>query len=396
MLRDLKKFKGAPFGTQRNRFDVSGVHPGFKIKGSLSHAGPSDEFYSKTSTLGPGYYEDSSSCFSELSMMKKAKASPGWARAIFVETQSKLPPILYKEEWLQKQLQERSRGPGTYNPKDFINILAAKPTSVRGICHSSDNRFKSSTQNIPGPGTYEPGKTLFEDRNKKSYGVVGIIDARIPRKETKFNRNPGPGTYEIKSGIDSLLQKVVGNRGPYELFTGPRTLNLQTTKKVYPCPGQYEIKSGIDQVLESSKNLQGKFGKCERWIKQMHERIASVTPKDLNIPGPGHYDVSYQDHKSMSRNLPPFASSATRSSQPCPNSVAGTKTVAPDRYDILLWQEKQPVNGHRSVFLSKTKNISGKQEKMLRKRLHNSVNEVPDDVIRHNTSQGVKAAMNVK
>ncbi|XP_014789003.1 lymphocyte expansion molecule [Octopus bimaculoides] len=266
-------------------------------------------------------------------------------------------------------IKERNRGPGTYSPKDFINILAAKPSSIYGICHSSESRFKPSTQNTPGPGTYKPGKAVFEDINKKSYGVVGIIDARIPRKETKFNRNPGPGTYEIKSGIDSLLQKVVGNRGPYELFTGPRTLALQTGKKVYPCPGQYEMKSGIDQLLESSKNIQGKFGKCERWNKQLHERIACMTsgnyPRDVNIPGPGHYNVSYQDQKSMSRNLPPFASSATRSSQPIPNTVTGSKTVAPDRYDVLLWQEKQPVNGHRSVFLSQTKKISNKQEKLL-------------------------------
>uniref|UniRef100_A0A0L8FKL4 Uncharacterized protein n=1 Tax=Octopus bimaculoides TaxID=37653 RepID=A0A0L8FKL4_OCTBM len=48
MIKELKKFKGAPFGTQRIRFDASGVHPAFKNRGSISCAPISDEFYSKS------------------------------------------------------------------------------------------------------------------------------------------------------------------------------------------------------------------------------------------------------------------------------------------------------------------------------------------------------------
>ena len=47
-------------------------------------------------------------------------------------------------------LQKRKLGPGSYNIKDFLQLLGQKPSSVRGICDGRAGRFaREKTVSLP-------------------------------------------------------------------------------------------------------------------------------------------------------------------------------------------------------------------------------------------------------
>ena len=47
-------------------------------------------------------------------------------------------------------LQKRKLGPGSYNIKDFLQLLGQKPSSVRGICDGRAGRFaRERTVSLP-------------------------------------------------------------------------------------------------------------------------------------------------------------------------------------------------------------------------------------------------------
>ncbi|GAB1609206.1 lymphocyte expansion molecule-like, partial [Argonauta hians] len=175
--------------------------------------------------------------------------------------------------------------------------------------------------------------------------------------------------------------------------TGPRTLKFVSKANKYrtsPFAAQYEIKSNIDILFDESTSFRGKFAKADRWNKNnFSTRICLMNPLNPETPGPGQYHIG-GEKKSRGQPAPPFASSAPRGGG---FNAPTACTVSPDRYDILLWQEKQPVNGHCSVFRSKTKRPTHNQIRILNARLQNCP-QPPDTHIQDNVSTSIRKALN--
>ncbi|XP_077132728.1 ciliary microtubule-associated protein 2 isoform X2 [Ranitomeya variabilis] len=301
-----KKFRGAPFGCQSARFDVSAVYPELKKPGTYTQVS-----YCKRATselgrrLGPGSYEAAPGNFSP-SVLQRNASAPGWKRAEETERLTEMPHVLYKEAWERNRLLKQNMGPGRYNTKSFVELLEEKPSSVRGVCDTRDVRFKEDKRDCyPGPGSY--GKkgnrsALIEERTSKSANSKGIMESETSRCGTADSNGCelGPGTYNIKSSTDETFNHIVGKRGPYDLFTGSRSGpilygHFATPKNYKSEPGQYKVKSFTEELENEQKKKHGKFGKISQYPKVPTERIFCSTlthwSRPINTVGVGRYNI---------------------------------------------------------------------------------------------------------
>ncbi len=121
-------------------------------------------------------------------------------------------------------------GPGKYSSRDFIQEFNDKPSSKKGICQALSSRFPRENKfhgNLPGPGSYGKGGVpcaLYEEKKKESAGKVGVMDSTGHKYNSGSIAGSGlaPCRYSQPSSINETLDKVVGTRGPYDLFTGDR------------------------------------------------------------------------------------------------------------------------------------------------------------------------------
>lgn len=389
-----KSFKGAPFGSQKTRFDVAGIHPKLKIPGTYTEFPYSSKVLTESNRRGPGSYLIDLSSFGERALNEKC-SGPGWERALLTEQQAKVPHMLFRKEWEEKQLQKTKLGPGTYDIKQFLDDLDRKPTSIYGICNTKNKRFKDMSTCVPGPGTYKPKPTTQEEKEKTSFGCVGIIDARTPREIAKCNNNPAPGTYNLTSEVNALLSKVVSQRGPYDLFTGVRSYPLTTGhwalgRRSNLGPGQYEMKNPMEKLNHPHKIKHGKFAKIDRWPDPPTERIFwstdSTYPKNPTFPGPGAYNPRYPS-KPVTKPVASFWTATKRNDKRSQKAfLQNYNMVAPDRYDFQRWEDNQFRNGHQSVFNSKTGPWSDSMFKVIQERLRpRSTGTAPPPLDCHNS-----------
>lgn len=398
-----KKFKGAPFGSQKSRFDVSGIHPKLKTPGTYTEFPYNTKVVNESMRRGPGAYIIDLSSFGEKAVLEKS-SGPGWERALITEQEAKIPHMLFRKEWEKKQLQKTKLGPGTYDIKGFMYDLNKKPGSTRGICATKNARFKNIVTSVPGPGTYTPKPTSQEEKASTTFGCVGIIDARIPREVDKYNNNPGPGTYNLKSEVNSLLSKVVGKKGPYELFTGVRSNPLTTGhlalgKRPNLGPGQYNLKTPTENLYSAHKYKQGKFAKIERWADPPTERIFwstdSTYPKNPTFPGPGAYNPRYPT-KPVAKSVVPFWTATKRSDKRYQKAfMQNYNMVAPGRYDFQMWEDLKYKNGHKSVFNSRTGSWSASMAKVIQERLRSRTKTMVPVRFDSYESYGVQRALTI-
>ncbi|XP_006825739.1 ciliary microtubule-associated protein 2-like [Saccoglossus kowalevskii] len=379
-----KKFRGAPFGTQKSRFDVSGVHPKSKMPGTFTEVPycrkSMDELNRRR---GPGVYGVEVGGFSR-SAVELRSSGPGWARAYEVARMAALPHLLYKEQWEKKRAQQRNLGPGSYSIKDFVQVIDERPHSLRGICETRDRRFREHTQSeIPGPGTYGKGgipHSAIEEKAQKSFSNVGMLDAgsSSSRNLPSVGCELGPGTYEKRSFADELTGKVTSTRGPYDLFTGDRNAPIKTGHLAIPNlanlgPGQYNLNTFLDKWQDEHRQRHGKFGKVDQYPVRPSERMYCDTlsqwPKKSVDPGPGNYDPQEVSRKEA-HNSPAFISSAERFDKRARKFfMGGSNPVGAGRYDIQRWEEAQHKNGHASVFNSKVTREPKSRDSMLQERI---------------------------
>ncbi|XP_074642342.1 ciliary microtubule-associated protein 2-like [Tubulanus polymorphus] len=380
-----KKFKGAPFGVQTSRFDVSGVHPKSKTPGTFTQI-PYDKksICELNRRLGPGSYHVDTGDFSDKAVIHRA-SGPGWARAYEVSKMAALPHLLHKEQWELKKLLERKLGPGTYNIKDFLTDQ--RPHSIRGICQTKEQRFKepSTLNDTPGPGTYGKGgvpHAALEEKGFKSTSTVGMLDAGSsqPRSLPMVGSDLGPGSYNFESFTDQTAKKLTSLRGPYDLFTGERNKPITTGHYASPIshlgPGQYELKSFLDDMTSEHSKKQGKFGKVEQYPAKHSDRIYCCTlpqvPRNPEDPGPGNYDPDNPNLKkpSFAKKSPGFLSSAQRNDRIAQKFFTRNfNPVGAGRYDIQKWEESHHINAHKSVFDSKTGRYQPSMEKFYKERI---------------------------
>eukprot|EP00794_Sanderia_malayensis_P007718 gene7718-8557_t len=379
-----KKFRGAPFGTQKSRFDVAGIHPKSKTPGTITQV-----FYDKKSMneenrkLGPGKYNtETTGSFCPSAIACKA-SGPGWRKAYETSQAAKIPHLLYREEWEKKQAQKRLLGPGSYTIPDSFKSLETKPGSMRGICSTKAPRFESGINETPGPGTY--GKngiphSAMEQKNKKSASTVGMLDAGSSGKRQlpEVGSALCPGQYNSKSFTDELSERVISKRGPYDLFTGDRNQPITVgyfaaPSKVNLGPGEYDIKSFLQEWNDNHKTRHGKFGKVDRTPPVHSERIYCCTlsqwPRKADEPAPGNYDPQKLSKPDSSKR-PPFGISAERIDRHARKFFLGsTNPVGPGRYNICHWQQSQNANSYRSAFKSHTKRWDAGRDKYLMERV---------------------------
>ncbi|XP_025080875.1 lymphocyte expansion molecule-like [Pomacea canaliculata] len=377
-----KKFNGAPFGVQSARFDVSGIHPNSKMPGTfteVSYHKKSNEILCRR--LGPGVYNVEENGFHPKTVEERTKG-PGWARQYEVERIAAMPHLLFKDQWLERHTLQQKLGPGSYNIKDFIQLLSEKPGSSRGLCEGHASRFATQIlSDTPGPGTYGMKgipHALIEEKAHRSAGKRGMLSSGSPARGSSSTGCPlGPGTYESKSCIDELLNKVVSKRGPYDLYSGNRSKPISqgfyaAPKRVNLGPGQYSIKSFVDDLTSEHVVHKGKLGIEAQYPQHPPERIYQCTlaqyPREMGAPGPGSYDPKQQE-KPQSKN-PPFFSSAERMSRRHLRLMMGSyNPVGPGRYDFQKFDEAKHRNGHQYVFKSKTGRLTRAQEGILRERI---------------------------
>lgn len=381
-----KKFRGAPFGIQTARFDVSGVHPKNKRPGTFTQiAYDRKAMEDSNRRLGPGAYSVDVEGFSEKAVMERA-SGPGWARAHELARMAALPHLLHKEQWELKKYLQTHLGPGSYYIDDFLAAAEQKPRSTRGICQTREPRFRETgrVNDLPGPGTYGidgiPHKAL-EEKQKKSVSTIGMLDAggASNRSLPMVGSALGPGCYNFSSFTEKLAKRNVSQRGPYDLFTGERNKPITTGHHAVPDqnlgPGQYNLPSCMDELNSEHKRKHGKFGTVAQYPKKGGGRLyvseLSQMPRDPDDPSPGHYDPkSSADLHHQVKKLPGFLSSSQRNDRMAQKFFTRNfNPVGAGRYDIQRWEESRNINSHTSVFKSRTNRPNHVQQKFLKERI---------------------------
>lgn len=378
-----RRFRGAPFGVQSARFDVSGIHPKNKTPGTLTQVAYDKKSITDISCqLGPGRYNIDNGSFSAKAVRERSNG-PGWERAYETTQTAKCPHLLYKEQWNKKQLQKKLLGPGTYDVKDYIETLETKPGSVRGICETRAKRFEHVGKvGVPGPGTYGKGgipNAAVEEKERLSTSNVGMLNSgKSERQLPEVGSHLCPGQYNTKSFTDELSERVISKRGPYDLFTGGRNKPITVGHLAVPIranlgPGQYDIQSFLHELSSKHKGLHGKFLKVERFPDKAVERIYFSTlsqyPPGENVPGPGSYtplDIS----RSEPMERPGFGSSAGRFDRHARKFfLASNNPVGSGRYNIERYHAAQHVNCNASAFNSKTETYDLTRNKFMTERI---------------------------
>uniref|UniRef100_A0A8C5R9G4 Uncharacterized protein n=1 Tax=Leptobrachium leishanense TaxID=445787 RepID=A0A8C5R9G4_9ANUR len=351
--------------TNESRFDISSIHPESKKPGSYTQVPYCRRANSEqASRLGPGSYEPAPGNFSPTVLQRKA-SGPGWKRELETKRLSQMPHFLFKETQERNRLLKQSLGPGSYNIKSFSELLEEKPSSERGVCSTRDVRFKDSQKVCyPGPGTYGIPHRLIEDRATKSASNKGLMEGGTAIRQVPKTAGSGlgPGTYKVESCIDETLEKVVGKRGPYDLFSGSRDQpvygHIGSQVKMESEPGQYKMKSFTEEWESEHKKKRGFLGRIAQYPNVSAERLCCSSlvhcPRPANSPGPGYYDVKSSFPQKTGSNVAFLCSAKRFERKSCRLLSGSAHPVGVGRYDITKELHGKTTTCYMMPFLSKT------------------------------------------
>nr|XP_056701447.1 lymphocyte expansion molecule [Euleptes europaea] len=357
-----KGFTGAPFGSQAARFDVSAIYPDVKKPSTYLQAP-----YSKTvcsdlnRRLGPGTYSVDQGGFSSISMQKLSFSN--WAKAQEATRLTEMPHFNFKEICKKGKLLKQKLGPGTYNYKDFLELQQSRPCSMKGACETGEARFKARIRECyPGPGTYGNPYTCLEEKEKRSVTALGIMDSKTAKCLTFLNTGSGlgPGTYNLKNGMDEMLQRVVSIRGPYDTFTGDRSKPIicghHATEKTTVELGKGKIKSFLEELESKEKKKHGVFSSLARNPVIPPERLFWETvgqcPRTAVKSGPGSYDLK-PIKRSEFENQPPFWTGSKRFDRKTYRLLFGNANpVGVGRYDVMKHEKYPKKIRYRSLYMN--------------------------------------------
>uniref|UniRef100_A0A8C5L0K1 Ciliary microtubule associated protein 2 n=1 Tax=Jaculus jaculus TaxID=51337 RepID=A0A8C5L0K1_JACJA len=381
MPNATKCFKGAPFGVQSHRFDVSSVYPDRKKLSTFTEVPYSRHHSVDVSHIGPGTYQSKETCFSMKKL--KEKVGTGWAQAQEAMLLTQVPHFRY-----QTIVKERKQhlGPGSYNFKDFLTQLQQKPQSRRGLLSSGEIRFRGPVGNYyPGPGNYgEKGNPYTRlERNAWNRSHSEGLMCRMSSKPYPISHQGsglGPGTYVIKSDIETYVARSTGKRGPYDIFTGDRSKPVPyghySVQKKKPRE-LTDFKSFVDELNSRNNKKRGIISKFPRDPKNPTERIywstVSQCPRNLvsATSGPG----SWLPHETEQKheNRPPFLLSSKRSSVKAYQMITGSwNPVGVGRYlNTTLMEDKDTRQRYRSLFLGEPKRYLSNlaRDKLMQERI---------------------------
>ncbi|RXM30560.1 hypothetical protein EOD39_7765 [Acipenser ruthenus] len=322
------------------RFDVSGVYPDKKKIGT----------YTEVRRRGPGNYNADTGNFSPAAVLRRA-GGPGWKRAQETLRETQLPHVLYRDLWERKRILKRKLGPASYKMKDFIELRKERPASVLGVCESRERRFRSITAEscTLGPGTYGKGgipSALLEERQRQSPGAFGSMDFNPSSKRSLQTSEcvPGPGTYKVKDSLQELLNRTVSKRGPYDVFTGPRSRHASTghyvvLKTTNLGPGQYEIKSFVEDLQNKEKKKSGEFSSLLQYPSTPTERVGCSTLSHCPRPAVTFVTVAEQESEFLIAQKYKLSVASIESEVPDKKSSSSSNYTCPEEagmYDHSL------------------------------------------------------------
>ncbi|XP_028977656.2 lymphocyte expansion molecule isoform X1 [Esox lucius] len=367
-----KKFKGAPFGTQMARFDVSAVHPANKRAGTYTEIPYCKKMTNELERrLGPGSYDVAShGDFSVRSVSERAKGL-GWQRAQETARLAAICNPFQRGAWESKRFLTTKLGPGSYRTGDFIEKLQKKPGSVRGVCDTREERFRKAQSCTPGPGCYGKGGVPWAALEEKRVGSNRATNMHFSSSLKRFpeasatDSGLSPCTYTLKSSTELLLASGTSKRGPYDLFTGSRDKPITG---FYAVPKHVNLTSGRAPVVSPplgeepggrQKPNHGKFGTLAQYPAMPTERIYCSTlsqcPRPATSPGPGWYEGVPPKSRPTCHPPPPFLCSASRTSPRTERLQNGNYgTVGPGRYNIAGKGQSKKAKCPTSSFSSRT------------------------------------------
>nr|KAF6444120.1 lymphocyte expansion molecule [Molossus molossus] len=290
-----KRSSRAAFGSQSHRFDSAAACPNQKKLSTLTEAHCSRFNSVDDSHLGPGTYGYKETCFSKKKLMKEV--GTGWAKAQEATRLTQMPHFQYQAILREKQLQKEKLGPGSYNFKDFLEQLQQKPCSTRGLLSSGEVRFRGPIGNYyPGPGNYgEKGNpyTKLEEKAWNRSHSEGLMCRMTNKPSSTAPQGSGlaPCTYTLKSGIEACLERSMGTRGFYDIFSGdrskPQPYGHYSVQKKKPSE-LLGFKSFVDELNSRHNKKRGVFSKLSRNPATPSERIywstLSQCPRKLAPP----------------------------------------------------------------------------------------------------------------
>ncbi|KAM6262283.1 ciliary microtubule-associated protein 2 [Porphyrio hochstetteri] len=259
-------------------------------------------------------------------------SAPGWARAEEGSCFCQWPHFQFKEIMKRRRRQQERLSPALYNIRSFLE--ETRPSSLRGICDTREQRFRDTRDCFPGPGTYGPQGnpyTRLEERDKRSTSTRGLMDSRtakcaLPTAEASpapcpgdtLGSSLGPCTYHLRSSIGEGLQRS-GGRGSCQPFSGDRWKPTggghHTVERKGTELSSGTVKGFLDELTSRESKKKGCFSTLPRNPGCPTERIFWATlsqcPREVGMVGPGSYDPKPIERSTYS-NQPPFWSSAKR------------------------------------------------------------------------------------
>ncbi|XP_019904278.2 lymphocyte expansion molecule isoform X2 [Esox lucius] len=288
-----KKFKGAPFGTQMARFDVSAVHPANKRAGTYTEIPYCKKMTNELERrLGPGSYDVAShGDFSVRSVSERAKGL-GWQRAQETARLAAICNPFQRGAWESKRFLTTKLGPGSYRTGDFIEKLQKKPGSVRGVCDTREERFRKAQSCTPGPGCYGKGGVPWAALEEKRVGSNRATNMHFSSSLKRFpeasatDSGLSPCTYTLKSSTELLLASGTSKRGPYDLFTGSRDKPITGFYAVPGTvgPGRYNI-AGKGQSKKAKCPTSSFSSRTQRYLHTPErDKYAQERLRAVNVP----------------------------------------------------------------------------------------------------------------
>ncbi|KAM9542428.1 LOW QUALITY PROTEIN: ciliary microtubule-associated protein 2 [Guaruba guarouba] len=205
-------------------------------------------------------------------------------------------------------LQDRL-GAGTYNIKDFLQ--ETRPTSIRGICDTRDERFRGAHRDcFPGPGTYGNPYIPLDERGKRSASTKGMMDSRTAKCALMeaVGRGLGPGTSSLRSSIGQGLQRA-GSPRPCQRVSGGE-LKQALEQKQKKGPEVVTVRSFLDELVSNKNKTKGCFSTLPRDTGCPTERIFWFTLSQCprkNVMGPGSYNPKPIEKSARNSQVPSWS-----------------------------------------------------------------------------------------
>ena len=104
---------------------------------------------------------------------------------------SSIPHLLFRKEWEQRKQRAEQLGPGKYRHTDFVEQLARKPGSSRGVCQSRGARFPKENKVRGEEEEEEEEEDAYLSSCVHSSTVTCLALGHMEREECRGQRRKG-------------------------------------------------------------------------------------------------------------------------------------------------------------------------------------------------------------